>query len=232
MIDRDLNYGRHIIEHYLASVKGYHTVLDLGAGQGDDLLLAKKVNPSAQLHAVECYGPYIQNLENKGIKVHSLNIEQDKFGFADESVDIIIANQILEHTKEIFWILHEVSRTLQIGGKAIIGVPNLASLHNRLLLLLGQQPTSLKNNSAHVRGYTLPDFKKLLDSGFPGGYKLLKCEGSNFYPFPPVIAKSLAKVFPTMAWSIFLLIEKQKKYNNEFLEYPITNRLETNFFLG
>lgn len=63
-----------------------------------------------------------------------LNIERDPLPFADESVDIFMANQVLEHCKEIFWIFSEVSRCLKPGGCFIIGVPNLAALHNRLLL--------------------------------------------------------------------------------------------------
>ena len=53
----------------------------------------------------------------------------------------MIANQILEHTKEVFWIWHEIARVLAPQGQLILGVPNLASAHNRLLLLLGRQPT-------------------------------------------------------------------------------------------
>lgn len=100
-------------------------------------------------------------------------------------------NQIFEHVKEVFWILHEVTRVLKKGGSLIVGVPNLASLHNRFLLLLGAQPTSIQNDSAHLKGFTKSDFKKLLQSGFNGGYKLEGFAGSNFYPFPPLLAKPL-----------------------------------------
>ncbi|WP_242927112.1 class I SAM-dependent methyltransferase [Pontibacter vulgaris] len=233
MIDRNLNYGRNIIERYLASEGDRpKVILDLGAGQGADILIAQRVNPSASLHAVECYGPYIEILNSKGIQVHSLNIESNPLPFDNESVDVVIANQILEHTKEIFWIFHEVTRVLKTGGKFIIGVPNLASLHNRIILLFGMQPTSLKNNSAHVRGYTLPDLKKFVHTCFPEGYKLSNFAGSNFYPFPPVIARPLSSLFPSMAWAIFLMLQKNKSYTNEFLTYPINQRLETNFYLG
>ena len=73
-----------------------------------------------------------------------------------------MANQILEHTKEIFWILDQVSTVLKEGGHFLLGVPNLASLHNRLLLAFGRQPSPIQNNSAHVRGYTKPDVLQLL----------------------------------------------------------------------
>jgi predicted SAM-dependent methyltransferase len=79
------------------------------------------------------------------------DIECDRFPFADETVDLVVANQILEHVNEIFWVLHECARVLRLGGILVIGVPNLASFHNRVLLAAGRQPTSLINASAHVR---------------------------------------------------------------------------------
>ena len=73
-----------------------------------------------------------------------VDIERNSLPFANEPLQVILSNQTLEHVKEIFWIFHEVSRVLKTNGYLIIAVPNLASLHNRLLLLLGMQPSCLK----------------------------------------------------------------------------------------
>ena len=232
MIDKNLNYGRHHIENFLREAAPYQTALDLGAGHGDDLLLAQKFDPQVALHALESYPPYVKELQDKGINVFSANIERDPMPFENESVDVIIMNQIMEHVKEVFWILHEVTRVLRVGGSFLVGVPNLASLHNRLLLLAGNQPSPLKNHSAHVRGYTKGDFRNLLNSGYPQGYYLRSFGGSNFYPFPPVVARPLAAALPTMAWGIFMHWQKTKPYADGYLRYPIKSKLETNFFLG
>ena len=53
MIDRSLNYGRHAIESYLNKCTNSRVIVDIGAGQGDDLLLAKKANQNAKLFGVE-----------------------------------------------------------------------------------------------------------------------------------------------------------------------------------
>jgi SAM-dependent methyltransferase len=232
VIDRSLNYGRHQIKRFLLSAGPYRTVIDLGAGQGDDLMLARSINIQADIHAVEVYPVYAARLAEKGIRVHNLNIEKDRLPFQEGAVDVVIANQVLEHVKELFWIFHEITRVLPIGGKMILGVPNLASLHNRILLAFGRQPSPLKNNSAHIRGYTKRDLIKFLDSCFPGGYKLREFGGSNFYPFPPIVARPFAKLLPNMAWGIFFMFEKQRSYKNEFLEFPVKERLETNFYVG
>lgn len=232
MIDRALNYGRHLIDQFINISNPFTSVLDIGAGSGVDLAIAKRINPASTLYAIECYAPLAKLLKSNGIATCNINIENCVFPYSDESIDLVIANQILEHTKEVFWIFHEVSRILPVGGKFIVGVPNLASLHNRLLLAFGEHPTPIKTASAHIRGFTKNDLLSFVHSCFPGGYKLVAFGGSNFYPFPPVVARPLAKLFPSMAWSIFFLLEKQCRYNGEFNDYPIKERLATNFIVG
>ncbi len=232
MINRSLNYGRHLIKKFLASAGQYQAVLDIGAGGGDDLMLARIINQEAVLHAIEVDSENTSKLTQKNIMVHSLNIEKDPFPFSDDSMDVVIANQVLEHSKEVFWIFHETTHVLRIGGKLIVGVPNLAALHNRILLALGKQPSVIKTASAHIRGFTKDDIMKFIRYCFPGGYKLEAFGGSNFYPFPPPIAKLLARLFPSMAWGIFFMFEKQRAYKREFLDFPWAQRLETNFYRG
>ena len=119
MIDRSLNYGRHQIARFLQNnrsvwvlitAKPTSRVLDRGAGHGTDLTTARRVLPESQLIAVESWPPYVEELKSLGVSVFALNIERDALPFEDGSVDIVIANQILEHTKEFFWIFHQVSR--------------------------------------------------------------------------------------------------------------------------
>lgn len=232
MIDRNLNYGRPLIRKFLTSVGDYKTAADLGAGTGVDLGIARDVNPRASLHAIEVHKPYADNLRAMGYTVHAVNIEHDRFPFDNESMDVLMANQVLEHVKEVFWIFHEVSRALKVGGHFVVGVPNLASLHNRILLGMGRQPTAIHVNSAHVRGYTKQGLMRFVDDAAPGVYKLVMSGGSNFYPFPPIIAKPLAALLPNMAWGCFLLLKKVKPYDKQFLDYIAPGRLETNFYAG
>ena len=232
MIDRSLNYGRSAIESFLRSISPIERALDIGAGSGTDLEAVRRCSPGAALYAVESYPPNVEKLQQAKIEVLQANVERHALPFADEFFDVVMSNQTLEHIKEFFWILHNMSRTLKVGGHLVIGVPNLASAHNRLLLLTGRQPTCLQNASAHVRGYTKHDFLRALEKIFPGGYKLEGFAGANFYPFPPVLARPLAALAPNHAWAIFMLLRKTRSYGEEFLEFPVHQRLETNFYLG
>ena len=161
-----------------------------------------------------------------------MDVERDSLPFDSESVDVVIANQVLEHIKEIFWVFHECSRVLRNNGYMIVGVPNLASFHNRVMLFFGRQPSPIKIHSAHVRGFTKHGFNKFLENTWPEGYELKSFAGSNYYPFPPVLAKPLAKLFPGSSAGSFFLLQKRRPYYDSFLKYPAVEELETNFYLG
>lgn len=233
-VDRRLNWGRENVDAFLRALgkRGVEKVLDLGAGWGDDLRAARRYFPAAELHAVEWDEAKCDVLVGEGFIVHRLDIERARLPFRDEEIDLVIANQILEHVKEIFWIFHELRRALRVGGWLIIGVPNLAAAHNRLLLLLGRQPTVLKVGSAHVRGYTWHGLREFLNEVFPRGWRPLGLRGANFYPFPPQLARLLARWLPGLAWGFTVALEKSKPYGGEFLDYVRAERLETNFYTG
>jgi SAM-dependent methyltransferase len=222
------NYGRHLIREYVLSLSQCSRVLDLGPGSGDDLLICRNIFPKAVLIAIESYKPYISHLESIGIEVIDLNIERAGLPLEDESIDLIILNQILEHTKDIFWILHECNRVLKKGGVIIIGVPNLAAWHNRLILLMGMQPPTIDSLSCHVRGFTANDLSQLLQSG---GLTVEQRLSAGFYPFPPNIARPLAKLFPSLGWSIHILVRKNDHYQDAFLRVA-AKFTETQFYLG
>jgi SAM-dependent methyltransferase len=231
-VDPTLNYGRPVVADLVRASGGARHILDIAAGSGGDLRAARAIFPAARLTAFDFLPASLEALRADGIEAHALNLERDPFPLPAGSVDVVIANQILEHTKDLFWILHQVCTVLTPGGHLVVGVPNLASLHNRLLLAAGSQPTPIRSASAHVRGFTRGDMIDLLESCFPGGLELRRYRGSNFYPFPPVLAKPLARLFPSLAWGNFFLFRKAKAYQDQFLRFPADQQLETNFFVG
>lgn len=231
LVDHTETYGRHVLEK---AIQGLDTslCLDLGCGNGDDLMVVKKHNPEVKCVGVDFDDRNREGLLEKGIEFVSTNIENQSLPFESETIDLIIANQVLEHTKEIYWIHHEIFRTLKVGGFLYVGVPNILSLHNRILGLLGIHPTCLKMISGHVRGFSKKD--TILFYREIGG-NLLTIEqfyGSQFYPFPRIMARPLARTFPFLAFSIFFLIKKTAAYQGEFIRWLSENLLETNFYAG
>lgn len=229
-----LNYGREIISDWAAEhcrlVADVPRLLDLGVGFGVDLLNVRgKLDREVALFGIESYEPVAAQAAKKGIEIASLNLEYDRLPYADEWFDVVIANQILEHTKEIFFIFSEVCRVLKKGGIFVIGVPNLASLHNRIALLFGLQPPSIELLGPHVRGFTRPAFCRFAEKN--GYFEVVAFAGSNFYPFPPVLSKPLAETFPTLAVGSFFLLKRTEK-RGDYLEVLTQNFYQTPFFTG
>jgi SAM-dependent methyltransferase len=230
--DQQESYGAHVVEELVRDLRDLNFVADLGAGSGRDLGIVRRLHPQAKLIAVENGSEYARGLAGKADEVRVANIERDSLPFEDGQADLIMANQVLEHTKEVFWIFHEVFRSLKVGGHFLFGVPNVCSLHNRLLMLAGRQPTQHKLCSAHVRPFSKADTIAFLNACIAGDYELVEFRGAQFYPFPARISRLLAGAFPTFAFTIFFLIRKTGAYRDEFVTYPARAHLETNFWVG
>lgn len=232
----DLRYGREIISEFVKKVPVTGTelkVLDLGAGPGIDLANAKKQLEkkckNIKLYGLETYGPNCEKLRKRGVEVIDLDIEKGVLPFADGELDIVMANQIIEHTKEIFWIFSEISRVLKPNGICIIGIPNLASFHNRIMLMLGMQPPCIDVVGPHVRGFTYPGFKSFAE--LDGFFKIEEYKASNFYPFPPKISKVLCKLFPKSGVALFFYIRRTDK-KGRYIEVLKDRFFETPYYRG
>lgn len=231
-VDHTETYGRHILTKVAKNLNIIEKCVDLGCGNGDDLAEVKKHHPNSELIGIDFGSWNSELLIRKGIIPINLNIENQSFPFEKETVDLMIANQVLEHTKEIYWINHEIFRTLKIGGHLYLGVPNILSLHNRILGLFGIHPTSAKIISAHVRVFSKSDtflFYQEIANDFT---KISGFYGSQFYPFPREVSRFFSSLFPSLAFSIFFLIRKTSRYNDEFIKWPSSAHLATNFFCG
>jgi ubiquinone/menaquinone biosynthesis C-methylase UbiE len=231
IVDHNETYGRHILKKALKTINISYCV-DLGCGNGDDLLIVKACNPKAKCIGID-FGNWNSNLLiDRGIEPISVNIENQPLPFSDESVNLVIANQIIEHTKEIYWINHEIFRVLKVGGYLYLGIPNVLSFHNRILGLFGVHPTCAKLISAHVRVFSKNDTIQFYRNIAGDILTIDQFYGSQFYPFPKIIARPLSAVFPSLAFSIFFLISKTKEYNGEFIEWLSKNLLETDYYRG
>jgi SAM-dependent methyltransferase len=234
-----LNYGREqVVEAALRYVKEcapkHVRVLDIGLGGAKDLTnirsaIEKVSSATVSLHGVEVYPPNVERAQALGIEVYQLDIERSSLPLADKFIDIVVANQIVEHVKEVFWIFSEISRVLKPGGIAIIAMPNLASFHNRIALLFGIQPTCIEPLSAHVRGFTKDGFKRLIECD--GYFRLINTRGSNFYPLPPALSRPLSRILPGMAVCAIYSV-KRTDQDGCFIDVLQERFFETPFYTG
>jgi SAM-dependent methyltransferase len=210
-------------------------VLDIGLGAGKDLVnirqqcLAAFPDLKLELYGLECYPPNVEAARKEGIQVFPVNVENGTFPFEDGFFDVVLSNQILEHTKEIWWIFSEISRVVKPQGFVLSGFPNLASLHNRVALAVGLQPTCIQVFGPHVRSFTAPGFIEFIETD--GYFVHEKVKGSNFYPFPPSISRALSRAFPLMSVGIFFKSQRTAK-PGVFIEALKSRFFETPFYAG
>jgi methionine biosynthesis protein MetW len=167
-------------------------VLDIGCHTGITLEALKKKN--CQLFGIDM-NPWAVNLaRKKGIKVKKGDITK-KLGFPDNEFDAIILDHVLEHVFDSIALLKEAYRVLKPGGKIIVGVPNMVSFRDRILVFFGHIP-AYGNHTDHLHNYSA---KKIQDQLREAGFRQIKVQGTDIViPLPkrpivfPFVLKRLA----------------------------------------
>ena len=230
----ELGYGREIltawaVQHVqsLGTQPQVPRLLDLGVGEGMDLLRIQSAagNRPLELHGLDCHHGYVASANAQGITVKVHDIEHEPFPYADASFDIVLANQVLEHTKEIFFMLAESARILKPGGILMLGVPNLLALHNRILMLFGRQPNAIAVVGPHVRAFTRASLSEAVQVG--GDFVVEKSAGAGFYPFPREQAILAARFMPDFAVGSFVMARRTAqptRYAETFARIPMETR--------
>jgi SAM-dependent methyltransferase len=188
--------------------------LDVGCWDGASTLRRGEALAASRLLGIEVFDQAASAATQRGIEVARLDLETERFPWPDGSVDVVVCNQVLEHLKNIWLPLSEMHRVLRRGGRAILSVPNLGSLHNRLLLAFGRQPTSIRVFGPHVRGYTLQEFTGLVERG--GGYRIERKLGAGFYPVPSPWSAPLSALW--RGGSHTLIVQARKEASAPLLD--------------
>lgn len=133
---------------------------------------------------------------------HQVDIEAAAFPAADGDFDLVIWNRELTTVKNVGPALREALRVLRPGAVLVVAVPNLAALHNRLLLLAGPQPTTLHvGRGDHVRGFTVRSMTGFLTRDL--GLDLLQVTGVGLAPVSAaVLPAPLRGISHTVVWAL------------------------------
>jgi SAM-dependent methyltransferase len=184
---------RGVLPDLRPAAGGVPRLLDIGCWDGETTAGYAAALGGARMAGVEIFEAEARAAEARGVEIARLDLEQQPFPWPDASFDVIVANQVFEHLKNIWLPLAEAYRVLAAGGHLVISVPNLASLHNRVLLAGGAQPTSIRTMGPHVRGYTLSEMVHLLE--LDGALTVQRVVGVGFYPLPARFARPLARAW-------------------------------------
>jgi SAM-dependent methyltransferase len=101
------------------------------------------------------------------------NIEIDEFPYPDETFDVVIFSELIEHLAiNPVWALAEIHRVLKPGGHLVLSTPNALSLERFDAVVRGRRPSVDQYSPAfgygarHNREYSAYELQYLLDTGF------------------------------------------------------------------
>ncbi len=110
----------------LASLKEGETVLDLGSGAGFDCFLAaNKVGENGKVIGVDMTPEMLEKARGNAIKDNYSNVEFrlgeiDNLPVADNTVDIVISNCVINLAPEKSRVFEEAYRVLKPGGRMMV----------------------------------------------------------------------------------------------------------------
>jgi SAM-dependent methyltransferase len=149
-------------------IKSEDRVLDIGCGVGDYIYEIRK--KSSNCIGIDLDIDSAQKKYNDLVfKQHDLNAP---FPFEDNSADIVITINVIEHLIDHLKFLSECKRVLKPGGKIVITTANLDFiLHDYFF-----DPT-------HLHEWTLSEFTHIIQKYFNIEFAKKSSSMFNYYPF-------------------------------------------------
>jgi methionine biosynthesis protein MetW len=138
------------------------SVLDLGCGSGE--LLAHLIRQrGCSGYGVEIDDAKVHACLQRGVNVLQLNLEDGLSAFEDQSFDVVLQIDTLQHLRNAQTMLVETARVGRVG---VVAFPNFAHWPNRLSVLQGRMPVTKRlpyqwYDTPNIRVGTFADFEVL-----------------------------------------------------------------------
>ncbi len=139
-------------------------VLDLGCGDGA-LLAHLQQHKGCTGYGVELDDTNAHACVQRGVNVLQLNLDLGLSVFADQSFDVVLQIDTLQHLRNAETMLRETAR---VGRTGIVAFPNFAHWPNRLSILHGRMPVTKRlpyqwYDTPNIRVGTFKDFEVLAE---------------------------------------------------------------------
>jgi methionine biosynthesis protein MetW len=137
-------------------------VLDLGCGDGallEHLVRQRRCTG----YGIEIADANVLACVRRGINVLQLNLHEGLTAFGDQSFDVVLQIDTLQHLRNAEVMLRETARVGRIG---IVAFPNFAHWPNRVSVLRGRMPVTRRlpyqwYDTPNIRVGTYKDFETL-----------------------------------------------------------------------
>ena len=137
-------------------------VLDLGCGNGE-LLAFLQTQRRCSGYGIEIDDENVLACARRGVNVIQLNLEEGLAMFEDQSFDVVLQLDTLQHLRNTERMLQETARVGQVG---IVSFPNFAHWRNRVHVASGRMPVTKAlpyqwYDTPNIRVGTYADFEVL-----------------------------------------------------------------------
>jgi methionine biosynthesis protein MetW len=137
-------------------------VLDLGCGNGAFLSFLQ-TQRGCTGYGVEIDDANVLACVQRGVSVIQLNLEQGLSMFEDQSFDVVLQIDTLQHLRNAETMLRETAR---VGRMGVVAFPNFAHWPNRWSVLTGRMPVTKRlpyqwYDTPNIRVGTYSDFALL-----------------------------------------------------------------------
>ena len=130
-------------------------VLDVGCAGGE--LAALLATRGWRVHGADIEPALVDAARGRGLDARVVDLDRAPLPWPDAAFDAVVAAEVIEHVVDTDHLLAEIARVLRPGGALVVSTPNLASLENRVRLLLGRYPMWMDvgvDGAGHLRYYT------------------------------------------------------------------------------
>jgi len=153
---------RRLMESIARLVPVGSRVLDLGCGDGAMLDLLQRERGCTG-YGVELSDTNVLACVKRGVDVIQLNLDEGLAMFDDDSFDVVLQIDTLQHLRNTETMLVETAR---VGRQGIVAFPNFAHWPNRLAVLRGRMPVTKRlpyqwYDTPNIRVGTFKDFEVL-----------------------------------------------------------------------
>jgi methionine biosynthesis protein MetW len=137
-------------------------VLDLGCGDGA-MLAHLQQQRGCTGYGVELDDANVHACVQRGVNVLQLNLDEGLSLFADQSFDVVLQIDTLQHLRNAEVMLRETAR---VGRMGVVAFPNFGHWPNRLAVLQGRMPVTRRlpyqwYDTPNIRVGTFADFAQL-----------------------------------------------------------------------
>lgn len=183
---------------------------------------------TTRVYGIDIVEEALQKAKKRGLVVYKSDLNE-RFPLENNSVDVVVSDQVIEHLHDLDNFVSEIYRVLRPEGYAVVSTENLSSWHNILALIRSEQPFSgpipssrfqigwhpLHQENTCNPKVPMPEHDKVLAAkAFRQLFKMYdfivtEFIGVGYLPFPGVLGRMFSSIDTNHSQFLIMKVKKQ-----------------------